>query len=159
MKRRGRKSRGAACRAHAQGRRGVATVEFAVVAPLILLLLLGTIDVGQYVNVAQTVSNASREGARLAARDTTETAAEVNAAVLGYFAACFPGIPEAAVNDALNVTVRSGDGVALTNLTGVNTGSALSVEVQFDFSSVRWLSGASLISNSALDATSTMRRE
>ena len=41
-------------------------VEFAVVAPLLFALLMGAIDVGQYVNVGQTVSDASREGAHVA---------------------------------------------------------------------------------------------
>lgn len=44
--------------------RGVAAVEFALVVPLLLVLVLGTIDWGWYFFVRAVVVNASREGAR-----------------------------------------------------------------------------------------------
>jgi Flp pilus assembly protein TadG len=49
-------------------RRGVAAVEFATVLPLIFLLLLGTWEVARLVQVQAILSNAVREGARLAAQ-------------------------------------------------------------------------------------------
>lgn len=44
--------------------RGAAAVEFALVLPLLLTLVLGTIDWGWYFFVDQVVTNAAREGAR-----------------------------------------------------------------------------------------------
>ncbi len=44
--------------------RGAAAVEFAIVLPLLLLVLLGTIDWGYYFFCREVVVNASREGAR-----------------------------------------------------------------------------------------------
>jgi Flp pilus assembly protein TadG len=44
--------------------RGVAAVEFALVLPLLLTLVLGAIDWGWYFFVDQLVTNAAREGAR-----------------------------------------------------------------------------------------------
>jgi len=53
-------------------RRGVAAVEFALVALLFLVpLLIGIWEVGRLVQVHQIVSNAAREGARLAAQGYT----------------------------------------------------------------------------------------
>ena len=49
-------------------RRGVAAVEFATVLPLIFLLLMGTWEVARLVQVQAILSNAAREGARLAAQ-------------------------------------------------------------------------------------------
>ena len=50
-------------------RRGAAAVEFALVALLFLVpLLIGVWEVGRLVQVHQIVSNAAREGARLAAQ-------------------------------------------------------------------------------------------
>src|SRR5947209_7183227 len=49
-------------------RRCAAAVEFAVVMPLLLLLLLGTWEVGRLVQVDAILSNAAREGARVAAQ-------------------------------------------------------------------------------------------
>src|SRR5207237_7822882 len=45
-------------------RRGQSMVEFAVLAPVFFLLLLGTIDLGRAVYIYNAISNAAREGAR-----------------------------------------------------------------------------------------------
>ena len=42
--------------------RGTSAVEFALIAPVLLLLLIGIIDLGRAVNAYVTVSNAAREG-------------------------------------------------------------------------------------------------
>ena len=47
-------------------RAGQSMVEFAVLAPIFFLLLLGTIDLGRAVYIYNSISNASREGARAA---------------------------------------------------------------------------------------------
>jgi Flp pilus assembly protein TadG len=44
--------------------RGVAAVEFALVLPLLLVVVLGAIDWGWYFFIDQLVTNAAREGAR-----------------------------------------------------------------------------------------------
>ncbi len=60
-------------RTHATRRRsGAAAVEFAIVLALIMMpLLTGLWEVGRLVQVQQIVSNAAREGARLAAQALT----------------------------------------------------------------------------------------
>ncbi len=47
-------------------RRGQAMVEFAIVAPIFLLILFGIIDFGRYVYYVQVLNNAAREGTRYA---------------------------------------------------------------------------------------------
>lgn len=49
-------------------RRGVAVVEFAVVVPLLLLLLIGIWELGRIINVQITLNDAAREAARLGAQ-------------------------------------------------------------------------------------------
>jgi Flp pilus assembly protein TadG len=49
-----------------RGRRGQALVEFALVAPLLLLLILGLMDFARAWNVYQVITDAAREGARTA---------------------------------------------------------------------------------------------
>jgi Flp pilus assembly protein TadG len=49
-------------------RAGVAAVEFAVLLPLLFLLLLGAWEVGRAVQVYSILNNAVREGARIAAQ-------------------------------------------------------------------------------------------
>jgi Flp pilus assembly protein TadG len=47
--------------------RGAAAVEFALVFPLLLLIVFGIIDFGRLLNAQITLTQAAREGARLAA--------------------------------------------------------------------------------------------
>lgn len=48
-------------------RRGQTLVEFALVLPVFLLMLFGLIDMGRFVYLNSTLSQAAREGARVAA--------------------------------------------------------------------------------------------
>lgn len=50
--------------ANRQPQRGAAVVEFAILLPVLLALLCGTIDWGYYFFTREIVVNASREGAR-----------------------------------------------------------------------------------------------
>jgi len=47
--------------------RGAAAVEFAIVLPILLLIVFGIIDFGRLLNAQITLTQAAREGARLAA--------------------------------------------------------------------------------------------
>jgi hypothetical protein len=68
-------------------RRGSATVEFAVIAPLFLMLLLGTVEMGSAINATQKLYSALREGGRLASMDyqnmtNIDTDVDINAKIL-----------------------------------------------------------------------------
>ncbi len=54
--------------------RGAAAVEFALLLPLLMVILLGTIDWGYYFFVEQVVTNAAREGARVGSLTPAGTA-------------------------------------------------------------------------------------
>ncbi len=64
-----------------QSPRGAATIEFVLVAPLFLLLMLGAIDWGWYFVLRETVVNATREGARAASVQENPDAEYQDAAV------------------------------------------------------------------------------
>ena len=51
-------------------RSGAATVEFALVAPIFILLAVGTAEMGRALNVSSTMASAVREGGRLASMGT-----------------------------------------------------------------------------------------
>jgi Flp pilus assembly protein TadG len=51
-------------------------IEFVFVAPLFLMIMLGAIDWGWYFVLRETVVNATREGARTASVQETETEAQ-----------------------------------------------------------------------------------
>ncbi|HET6381279.1 MAG TPA: TadE family protein [candidate division Zixibacteria bacterium] len=53
------------------GRRGQTLVEFALILPIFVLLLMGILDLGRAVYYSSTLSNAAREAARRAIVDQT----------------------------------------------------------------------------------------
>src|SRR6184192_1684252 len=49
-----------------RSRRGAAIIEFALLAPVLFMLVLGMIEFGRVLMVAQLLTDAAREGGRLA---------------------------------------------------------------------------------------------
>lgn len=56
--------------------KGQAVVEFALVLPILLLLLLGVVEFGRFYNAWLMVTHASREGARMASLGSTKVQVE-----------------------------------------------------------------------------------
>jgi len=63
--------------------RGAAVVEFALVLPLLLLLVFGIIDFGRALNAQITLTQAAREGARLVALSQPNVVSRTQAAATG----------------------------------------------------------------------------
>jgi Flp pilus assembly protein TadG len=59
--------------------RGSVAVEFALLLPVLLLLLFGIIDFGRLINTQITLTQAAREGARLAALGYSTSAVQTRA--------------------------------------------------------------------------------
>lgn len=53
-----------------RGERSQALIEFALVSPVLLLLLFGIVDIGRAVFYFDTINHAAREGARVAVRNS-----------------------------------------------------------------------------------------
>jgi Flp pilus assembly protein TadG len=104
-------------------RRGQALVEFALLLPFLLLLLLGVIEMGRAWNVKQVLTDAAREGARLAviANPSIKTTAQVDSAI--YRVVSRAGI------DTTGLTIEYPDGFKTG--TGHITGVTLSLPYQF----------------------------
>jgi Flp pilus assembly protein TadG len=64
------------------GQKGAAIVEFAIILPLLLILVFGIADVGILLHNSQVITNASREGARAGITRLTE--AEIKNVVADY---------------------------------------------------------------------------
>lgn len=63
--------------------RGAAAVEFAIMLPLLLLIVFGIIDFGRALNAQVTITQAAREGARLAALNQPNVTGRTQAAATG----------------------------------------------------------------------------
>src|SRR5262245_28362143 len=126
-------------RAKKHGPRGAATVEFALVAPVLLILVLGMIEFGRMMMVEQIVINGAREGARKAilpgatTANTNDTidAYMANNGISGYTRQISPDPATAAAGTPVTVTVS----VPYRNV------SWLQIEA------VRWLANATLTSS------------
>lgn len=78
--------------------RGVSTVEFALVAPILLVLLIGTFDIARAVHTAVLVGNGAREGARYAALRPDAAPAAITAYVASRVQPLTPTAPTLTVN-------------------------------------------------------------
>jgi len=125
-------------------RRGTAIVEFAIVAPLFFLVILGIIEFGRMVMVQQILTNASREGARRAVLETA-TAPDVETVVADYLTKT--SVPGA--------TVRVDPG----SLSGLGFGDPVTVTVSVPFDRVSWVPAPWFLGGKTLSAQSVMRAE
>lgn len=125
-------------------RPGAAVVEFAIVAPIFFLFVLGIIEFGRMVMVQQVLTNASREGARVAVVDgaTTEEVVARARAILN----------PAGIRTAQIVIDPNPPGVA-------RAGAPVTVTVRVPFREVSWLPMPLFLGNITLQATTVMRRE
>jgi Flp pilus assembly protein TadG len=124
------------------------------------LFLLGALDVGQYANMYQKVSDASRHGARVAARYGTSTTTQVQTAVMDYLRQACPNVPAATLNSATTVTVMNSAGTTMSgSLATVTTGSEIRVRVTMQFEPVRLISGIDGLDGSQIITTTRMRRQ
>ena len=63
----------------ARNERGAAAVEFALIAPILLLLLMGIAEFGRAYHIQTTLSGAAREGVRAMALENSPAAARAAA--------------------------------------------------------------------------------
>jgi Flp pilus assembly protein TadG len=99
-------------------------VEFAILAPLLIMLLLGIMEFGRAYNVQVSLSNAAREGVRVMAISNDQTAAKTA---------------------AKNAAVALNPGLADTNFTfspaNCTAGAQMSVTIKYTLSTLTGIAG------------------
>src|SRR5688500_2780822 len=125
-------------------RRGAAVVEFAVVAPVLILFLLGIIECGRMVMVQQSLTTAVREGARTASMEGNSASDAIDA-----------------VTSLLLATGIKGTDVTVTPIDTWNVGHGrpITVSVSVPFTKVSWLPNPFFFQNTTLRSAATMCRE
>ncbi len=126
-------------------RSGLATVELALLIPIVLLFAVGIIEVGRANVVVGWLTNASREGARVASFDSTTQTATVTAAANAYLTNV--GISGAKTTVSPDPPKTAADG------------QSVSVTVSIPFNQVSWLPKAFFLGGKTLQATTVMCRE
>ena len=132
------------CGACRRNRRGAAAVEFAVVSPVLFLLVFGMIEYGRMVMVQQVITNAAREGARKGVLDASTTS-DVTTVVSNYLTSAHITGATTTVSPNPPSTATSGNSVTVT--------------ISVPYSSVSWLPHNFWLGGKTLTATSVMRRE
>jgi Flp pilus assembly protein TadG len=119
-------------------------VEFALVAPMLVLLIFGMFEFGRMMMVEQILTNAAREGARRAILEQS-TATEVETIVSDY-------LTGSSVSGAA-VTVDPGQ------LQHLGFGQPVSVSVSVPYDQVTWLPAPWFLVGKTLSAECVMRGE
>lgn len=132
-------------------RKGASAVEMAVIAPILFGALLAIFEFGRAFMVGQLVTDAAREGARLAAIGTsnTELTGRIEQILIDSV-----GITAADVTVTLTVDNQAAGNEAAN----AESGDACTVLVQIPFNKVQFIPGNYLSSHS-INAQVTMRRE
>lgn len=126
-------------------RRGAALVEFALVAPIFLLLVVGSVEFGRAIMVQEALTNASREGARTGTVDGA-TASDVTAAVNNYLSGM-------SISGATTSVTPSDLGPTTAD------GTQVTVSVSIPYSSVTWVPSPWFLKNTTLTAVTAMQHE
>jgi Flp pilus assembly protein TadG len=149
--------------AHANAtRRGAAIVEFAVVAPILMVFILGIIEIGRLVMVAQVATNASREGSRYAVQGGANTST-IDTYLRTYLASAGLSNTASGTGSAVTITVETLSGTTWTATSDPSTvpsGTPLRVTVSVNFKSQSWLPTQFFVgSNQQVQGVTVMRKE
>jgi Flp pilus assembly protein TadG len=131
-------------------RRGAAVVEFAILAPVLILLIFGMVEYGRMVMVQQLLTNASREGARVGILDGSSDD-DVKNAVIDKVGGAVP-------LDANDIVCNP------SPVSSAGAGETVTVTVSIPFAEVSWLPigmarYVGIPDTLSLSASSSMRRE
>jgi len=142
--------------APAQERRGSSLVEFALIMPVLLILLAGVLDYSQALSKATAVANAARIGAQFGSSSTANTTntAGIRAAAINS-APSFSGLT---VTSAQSCQCSGGSAVSCTGSCGTGTlRMYVQVTVTATSSSIFTYSGLPFTGN--VSAQATMRAQ
>lgn len=104
--------------------RGAAAVEFAILLPLLLMLVLGTIEFGRAYNAQIILTNAARDGVRVMAINNNPTAATT-----------------AAQNAAASVSSTIPTSAVTVSPTTCSTGTQVTVTLNYTLSTITGIAG------------------
>jgi Flp pilus assembly protein TadG len=113
-------------RAKYRARRAVAAVEFAMIAPVMMVFTFGMVEVGRYMMVKSQAIQATREGARLAVLPNASSSAVTSKVQ--------ESLQLLAINNATIELVPS-------TLSTAAPGSYVTVRVRIDPTTVSWVPG------------------
>lgn len=142
-----------------ENERGVAMVEFALVAPLLFLLLLGMLDFGKAFNYWNTQQQMANQGARLAAVNASGpwTCEDGPAPTLAHYVQCQAVTGE--LRHGNSIWLADGARVCVTAPNGSDVGDPVQVEVKVDYNWLPLVADHIGATQSTITGKATMRLE
>jgi Flp pilus assembly protein TadG len=126
-------------------RRGAAVVEMAVIAPVFFIIVIALVEFGRMLMVHQVVTNASREGARLAVLESA-TPQQVQDLVDSYMS-----------NASVSGSTMTMNPSSLDNLA---LGQPITVTVSIPYASVTWFPSSWFgLDSVQIESSTVMRAE
>lgn len=139
-----------------ESRRGTALVELALTLPIFIMVTLGIVEFGRAMMVAQLITNAAREGARLGIIDGS-TNAEVENSIQSFLAES-ANLQAADLTIAITVTPYTGNPDAGNEVGNALPRDLVSIYVSVPFDKVSYITG-SYLNGKTLSGRSAMRHE
>jgi Flp pilus assembly protein TadG len=142
----------------ARGQRGAVAVEFALIMPILCLLVFGIIEFGYMLNRDMIIGNASRDGARAASLG--DTYAQIKTGVESELAAS--GIPiTPATGTTITISCKKPDGTVCSSAydTDAVSGSTTIVSVKYDYTLITPMISSILGNVVTLEQSTQMRVE
>jgi len=141
---------------HLRGRKGQALAEFALILPVVFLLIAGIIEFGRAWNIKQAVTDAAREGARYTVVVDTTTETGIKNRIKARLSL-------ASIRTTNPPTVITISPIASLHCAGgVGSGAEMSVNVRTTYrmgwvgAILKWTGGSSTIT---IQSTAKMRNE
>lgn len=144
----------------ARGERGAVAVEFALIVPMLLLLVFGIIEFGFMLNRDTIIGNASRDGARVASLNGTYD--DIETAIKSELTAT--GIPASSSAVAIKIDcIQPGGAVCNANKSTydglVQSGATATVRVTYDYEWITPVISSMFGSTTTLEQYTQMRVE
>jgi len=137
-------------------RRGAALVEMALVLPIFFTVILGIIEFGRAMMVGQLVTNAAREGARMAVVEGT-TNIEVETWIQGFLGDTL-GVDSSVASVTITIDPADGNPNPGNQLIGAGQKDLITVDVSVPFNDVNFVPG-NFLAGRNLSGRSAMRHE
>jgi Flp pilus assembly protein TadG len=129
-------------------RQGAALVEFAMILPILVMVIMGMFEFGRGIMATEVLNHAARLGARNGSL-TTGTTASVTTAV-----------NELLVNAGVNgTTVKVLVNGAATEVGNADSGDEIQVTVTVPYANVTWIGNPKYLAGKTLTGRCVMRRE
>jgi Flp pilus assembly protein TadG len=141
---------------HRGKRRGAALVEMALVLPIFVAVTLGIVEFGRAMMVGNLVTNAAREGARLAIIDGS-TNSEVQTAVTDFLQAAV-GVAPADVTITIDTTAYPGNPDPADQVANCNPRDLVTISVQVPYNKVSYIK-PQFLNGKQLRGSASMRHE